>query len=328
MAERNIVIAGASGVVGRHLVAAFAGDAASGRDAASGEGWTVTVLTRRVEGSHSASVTPLAWRPGAARAGEEEALSRLTSALEGAAALVNLAGSSLDDGRLGPAHVDRMLESHVDSTATLVTAMQRCRVPPAVVVQASSSGYYGQRGEEKLEEDAEPDRSFVLAPVAAAWEAAAAPAAARSRLCVVRLGVVLARDAPAWQKLLLPIRLGVGGRFGSGRQWFPWVHVDDVVRAVRYLIEHEDCEGTFNLVAPEAVRQADLGRAAAARLRRPFWFPAPAWALRLALGRLADGALLQSARMLPARLQDCGFEFERGTLEGALDELLPARRGS
>lgn len=321
MAERSIVIAGASGVVGRHLVAALGqGDASQG-------GPSVTVLTRRLEGGHADWVTPVLWRPDAARAGDEEALSRLTSALEGAAALVNLAGSPLDEGRLGPAHVDRMVESRVDSTTTLVTALQRCRQAPAVLIQASSSGYYGQRGEEALDEDAGAGRGFVLAPVAEAWEAAAAPAAARTRLCVMRMGVVLARDAPAWRKLLLPIRLGAGGRFGSGRQWFPWIHVDDLVGAVRFLIEHDGCDGTFNAVAPEAVRQAELGRAAARRLRRPFWLPAPAWALRLALGRLADGALLQSARMRPTHLQACGFTFRRGTLQAALDELLPRRRG-
>ncbi len=314
MPERSIVIAGASGVIGRHLVSGLGG------------AYRVTVLTRHVEGSHPAGVARLAWHPDAARAGRQEDLSRLTSALEGAAALVNLAGSPLDEGRLGPAHVDRMLESRVDGTTTLVTAVQRCRLPPEAFIQASSSGYYGQRGEALLEEDAARDRSFVLAPVAEAWEAAAAPAAARSRLCVLRMGVVLARDAAAWQKLLLPVRLGLGGRLGSGRQWFPWIHIDDLVATVRYLIEHDDCEGTFNAVTPEQVRQAELGRAAARRLRRPFWLHVPAWALRLALGRLADGALLQSARMVPAHLQACGFVFERGSLEAALDELLPRRR--
>jgi len=314
MPERTIVLAGASGVIGRHLVAALSG------------AYALTVLTRRVEGAYPPGVTPLAWRSDAARAGDEEALSRLTSALEGAEALVNLAGSPLDDGRLGRAHVDRMIESRVDSTTTLVTAMQRCRVPPRTLVQPSPSGYYGQRGDEVLDEDAGPGSDFVLAPVARAWEAAAKPAAARSRLCVVRMGVVLARDAPAWRKLMLPVRLGFAGRFGSGRQWFAWVHVDDLVGAVRFLIEHDDCDGAFNVVAPEAVRQADFSRTAARRLRRPFWFPAPAWALRLLLGRLADGTLLQSARMTPARLQECGFAFERGTLDAALDELLPGKR--
>jgi uncharacterized protein len=314
MAAPAIVIAGASGVIGRHLSAAFRDD------------YRVTVLTRRVEGVHPDWVTPLAWRPDAARAGDEEALSRLTSALEGAAALVNLAGTSIDDGRLGPAHVDRLLESRVDSTTTLVTAMQRCRVAPGVVIQASGTGYYGQRGDEPLTEDAGPGSGFVLTPVLQAWEAAAAPAAARSRLCVLRIGVVLARDAPAWQKLLMPTRLGLGGRLGRGTQWYAWIHAHDLSRAIRFLVENDDCHGTFNAVAPEAVQQARLGRAAARRLRRPFWFPVPAWALRLLLGRLADGALLQSARVEPAHLLQCGFRFERGSLEDALDELLPPRR--
>ncbi|MEJ2291139.1 MAG: DUF1731 domain-containing protein, partial [Deinococcales bacterium] len=176
---------------------------------------------------------------------------------------------------------------------------------------------------------ADPDEAFVLGPVATASEAAAAPAAARVRLCVLRLGVVLADDAQAWQRLLMPIRLGVGGRLGSGEQWLPWIDADDLARAFLFVIEQGDCDGVFNAVAPEPVRQRDLGRSAARRLRRPFWFPAPAWLLRLVLGRLADGALLQSARVVPKRLTACGFEFEHGTVRAALDELLPKReRGS
>ncbi len=313
MARPRIVIAGASGVVGRHLVAAAL------------ERFDVTVLTRRVDGTEPPGASPSVWRPDAARQGDEEALSRLTSTLEGATALVNLAGSSIAAGRLGPAHLHRLLTSHVDSATTLVTALQRCRRPPEVMVQASATGYYGQRGDDVLDEDAGPGEDFVLTPVATATEAAAAPAAARARLCVLRTGVVLATDAPAWQRLLLPIRLGFGGPLGPGTQWFPWIDADDLARAYLYAIEAPACDGTYNAVAPEPVRLRDLGRAAARRLRRPFWFPAPAWALRIVLGRLADGALLQSARVVPSRLLADGFAFRWGTLERALDKVLPSR---
>lgn len=316
MARPRIVIAGASGVVGRHLVAA------------ARERFDVTVLTRQVTGSEPSGASLVSWQPDAARKGDEEALSRLTSTLEGATALVNLAGSSIAAGRLRPAHVHRLLTSRVDSATTLVTALQRCRRPPDVMVQASVTGYYGQRGDDELDEQAGPDEGFLLTPVACATEAAAAPAAARSRLCVLRTGVVLAKDAPAWQRLLMPIRLGFGGPLGPGTQWFPWIDADDLARAYLYVIEEPSCDGAYNAVAPEAVRQRDLGRAAAHRLRRPFWFPAPAWILRLVLGRLADGALLQSARVVPARLSAQGFTFRWGTLEHALDKLLPSRGGA
>lgn len=311
MPRPRIVIAGASGVIGRHLAAA------------ASERYDVVALTRRVTGPYPSWLTPVTWRPDAARAGDEEMLSRLTSALESAVALVNLAGAPIADGRLGRAHLGRVLESRVDATTTLVTATQRCRLPPAVMVQGSAVGIYGQRGDTVLEEDAEAGEGFVLAPVVEAWEAAAVPVTARVRLCVLRTGVVLAEDAPAWQQLLLPLRLGVGGRLGSGKQWLAWIDADDLAAAILYLIEHEECQGTFNGVAPEPARQRDLGRAAARRLRRPFWLPAPAWALRLGLGRLADVAVLQSARAVPSRLLACGFEFRRGTLDAALEFLLP-----
>lgn len=313
MSRPRLIIAGASGVVGRHLAAL------------ASERYDVTVLTRRTDGPFPRDVTPVAWRPDAVRAGDQEALSRLTSVLDGAAALVNLAGASISDGRLGRAHVDRLIASRVDSTTTLVTAMRRCRRPPAVLVQGSATGIYGQKGDDLVDETAAVDESFVLAPVARAWEAAAAPANAVTRTCVLRIGVVLAPDAPAWQQLLLPVRLGVGGRFGSGEQWWSWIDADDLARAALHLIDDDSCHGVFNAVAPEPVRQEALGRAMARRLRRPFWFGMPAWLLRLALGRLADAALLQSARVVPTRLLESGFTFERASLDAMIDRLLPPR---
>lgn len=314
MSRPRIVIAGASGVVGRHLVSAAL------------DRYDVTVLTRQLVGPYRDGVTAAAWRPDAARNGDEESLSRLTSNLEGAAALVNLAGSSIADGRLGKAHLGRLLSSHVDSATTLVTALQRCRRPPGVMVQASATGYYGQRGDEVLDEQAGPGEPFVLTPVASASEAAAAPAAARVRLCTLRTGVVLATDAPAWRRLLTPIRLGLGGPLGPGSQWLPWIDADDLARAYLYVIDQPDCRGTFNAVAPEPVRQREFARAVAKRLKRPFGMPVPAWLLRLALGRLADGALLQSARAVPRRLLEHGFAFEHGNLAAVLAKLLPPKR--
>lgn len=315
MDRPHLVLAGGSGLVGHHLIAAV-------RDH-----YDVTILTRHPDGRDAAGVHTLGWRPDAARAGDEGQLSKLTSALEGAAAVVNLAGTSIRAGRLGPRHLGRVLSSRVDSTTTLVTALGRCRRPPGALIQASAVGIYGQRGDALLPDDAPPGERFVLAGVGEAWEAAVTPATARTRVCIARFGVVFGPDALAWRLLVLPVRLGLGGPLGSGRQWFSWIDADDLARALRFLIEDREAEGTFNLVAPDPVRQRDLTRMIGRRLRRPTFLRVPAFALRLALGRLADAALLQSARAVPRRLLERGFAFEVPDIATGVRAWLPAGPG-
>jgi uncharacterized protein len=162
----------------------------------------------------------------------------------------------------------------------------------------------------------------VMSLVGCAWEASAEPARGFARVLIGRMGVVLAPEAPAWRRLLLPIRLFVGGPLGSGRQWFPWIEAGDLARAIIFLIESPEAEGVHNLVA-EPVRQVELARAAARRLRRPALVPVPAFVLRIVVGRLADTLLLSSKRVVPRRLRGAGFTFEAGTLEEALPTLLP-----
>ena len=205
----TLVIAGASGVVGTHLV-----DQARER-------YDIRILTRRSNVRMPAGVTPVVWNPTAAKEGDETALLRVGEALSGAAALVNLAGASIADGRLGEEHKRRVLESRVDSTTTLLEAHKRSPAPPSVWLQGSATGYYGDAGERELTEDAPSAADFFLADVCKAWEAAAGDANG-ARLIISRTGLVLARDAPAWQKMLLPIKLFVGGRLGDGEQWYPW----------------------------------------------------------------------------------------------------------
>lgn len=305
----TLVISGASGLVGRALVRA-----AQGR-------YDLQLLTRdpakRTAPSGAAFV---GWSPAAARTGDERALGALQETLEGTHAVVNLAGASIADGRLDRAHQQRVLGSRVDSAQTLLAAARRCSAPPKVWFQASATGLYGDRGDAELSERA-PSGEGVLPDICRRWEAAPEDAGG-ARLIVGRIGVVFAREAPAWQKLLLPVKLFVGGPLGSGQQWLSWIHVEDLANAILFLIEREGSSGPYNLTAPGSVRQLELTRAAAERLARPAALPAPAPLLRLALGGVADALLLASAKVRPARLLEEGFSFRYPTLTHALDELL------
>lgn len=312
----HMVIAGASGVVGHALVAAAV------------PRWRITALTRTIDGDEPEGSEPVVWNPSAAREGDGSALADLAARLDGADALVNLAGASIDRGRFGERHRERVLRSRLDATSTLLAASEACARPPDVWLQASAVGIYGDRGDEELTEASAPADDFFLAEVCRRWEATAAPAAARSRLAIARFGMVLAPDAAAWRKLATPVRLGVGGPLGSGRQWWSWIHADDLARALLFLVDPPagagapPPAGVHNLTAPEPLRQHDFMRTVAREARRPSFVPVPAFALRIALGGLADMLLLPSARVRPARLLDAGFRFEYPTLRDAASDLL------
>ena len=305
----TLVIAGASGVVGKHLV-----DQARKR-------YDIRILTRSRDKQDTAGLTYVTWNPTAAKEDDETALIQLGEALKGAAALINLAGASIADGRLGEAHKRRVLESRVDSTTTLLAAHKRSAAPPPVWLQGSATGYYGDAGEGELTEDAPPAEDFFLADVCVAWERAAQDANG-ARLTFSRTGLVLAKDAPAWQKMLLPIKLFVGGPFGGGEQWYPWIDADDLARAMLFLVENDESRGPYNLTAPEPVRQIELAERTARRLGRPAIFPTPAPLLHLAIGEVADALLLPSAKAVPNKLQGEGFTFEHAQIESELDKLL------
>jgi uncharacterized protein len=306
-----MTVAGASGVVGRHLVSM-----------ALAEGWRVRVLTRGPTGPPGTEAHT--WDPGAAARGQGAALDAVQRAIEGADLLVNLAGSSLDDGRLGAAHKARVLGSRLDATNALVAAHRASANAPPVWIQASAVGYYGDTGEAEATEAQGPGDDF-LADVCRQWEAAAGEVNAgeeRARLSLLRIGLVLARDAPAWQKMSLPIRLGVGGPLGSGDQFWSWIDADDLARAVLFLYDRPDARGAYTLTAPEPVRQADFTRRAAILCGSPAFLPAPAFVLRLVLGELADLLLLASCKAKPDRLLEAGFEFQLPAIDLALMALI------
>ncbi len=313
-----LVVAGGTGLVGRRLVAAT-------KDA-----WDVVVLTREVRGDEPDGARAVAWTPTAARDGDEAHLTGLAALLSGADVVVNLAGASIAGGRFDDAHKRRILDSRVDATTTLAAAVQRAERPPRTFFQTSASGIHGDRGDEVLNEASPPHPDDFLADVGVAWEDAARPIGDVTRLVIGRIGIVFAPEAKAWRQMLLPIRLFVGGPLGSGRQWWPWIHAEDLIRAMLFLVGPPGAPdpdalppaGTYALTAPEPARQIDVARAAAKRLGRPAIVPAPAFALRLALGGLADHLLLSSTNLRPARLQAEGFRFRYRTIDDAAEALL------
>jgi uncharacterized protein (TIGR01777 family) len=305
--SRRVLVSGATGLVGARLTARLLrrGDA-------------VRALTRNPEAAArrlGVQVSPVAW----------DGLSVPGEALAGAAAVVHLAGEPIFAGRLTPERRRRIRSSRVEATRSLARAIgalpesQR----PRTVVCASAVGYYGDRGEERLSEESSPGRGF-LADVCRDWEAAAVAAEEHgARVARLRIGIVLAREGGALPRMALPFRFGAGGRLGDGRQWFPWIHIDDLVALILAILDDAGIRGPVNANAPEPVRNAELTRTLARVLRRPAPLRVPAFLLRLALGELA-GELLGSRRAVPARALAHGFAFAHADLEAALSrELRP-----
>ncbi len=248
-----------------------------------------------------------------------------TAALREVDAVFHLAGEPVVDGRWDTAKKDRILLSRVDSTRALVRAFadleQSAR--PRVLVCASAVGIYGSRGDELLTEDSAPAAGF-LADVCRAWEEEAARARDLGiRVVSLRIGIVLATEGGALAKMLPLFRLGVGGRLGDGKQWMPWIHIDDIVGLLRFAAANDHLSGPVNAAAPQPVQNVTFTRALGKAVRRPALLPAPAFALRIALGEAAN-VVLASQHVVPARATDAGYRFVHPTLAGALASLLPA----
>ncbi|MGC3972326.1 MAG: TIGR01777 family oxidoreductase [Pirellulales bacterium] len=244
------------------------------------------------------------------------------SALEGFDAVVHLAGESIAAGRWNEERKRRILESRTKGTSLLAGTLAKLKNPPKVLVSASAIGFYGDRGDETLDERSTPGVGF-LADVCKAWEASAEPArAAGIRTVNARIGIVLSMAGGALQKMLLPFKLGAGGKIGSGRQWMSCVALDDVVGAIHHALFTEAITGPMNIVAPTPVTNAEFTKTLGRVLVRPTIFPMPAFAARLALGEMADALLLSGQRVLPQALQLTDYRFRFPTLESALRHLL------
>ena len=294
----NVLVSGATGLIGSALIPEL-----------EAGGHRVSRLTRSPEVEDD-----VGWDPAT---GEIDA-----SRLEGHEAAVHLAGESIAEGRWTPQKKRRIMESRRQGTSLLATALARLPTPPNVMVSASAVGYYGDRGNEVLREDSRPGSDF-LAAVCREWEAAAEPARqAGIRVVHPRFGLVLSPKGGALGRTLPIFRLGGGGRIGSGRQWWSWVALDDVVGAILHALTNDSVEGPVNVGSPNPLTNAEYTRVLGKVLNRPTIFPFPAPAARLALGEVADALLLASQRMQPARLKETGYEFRYPELEGALGHLL------
>ncbi len=239
--------------------------------------------------------------------------------VEGFDAVVHLAGAGIGDRRWSNERKRLILDSRVSATELLSQRLASAESKPRVLISASAIGYYGDRPNPVSEKDGPADPPDFLSTVCAAWEAATAAAeSAGIRTVHVRTGIVLAGSGGALGKLLLPFRLGLGGRLGSGKTWWSWISIDDHIRALRHLIE-TPVSGAVNLTAPNPATNADVTRALGRVMRRPTLFPVPRFALEILLGKqLAAALLFTSARILPRKLQESGFEFNHGDLETAL----------
>jgi uncharacterized protein len=313
----RVLMTGATGLVGTALTQALVRD-----------GHTVCRMVRRETVSRKTDspaqaagprVIDVPWDP--------EASGGLTFAdsqgeIGGADAVVNLAGASIAGTRWTQQGKMVLRSSRVRTTGSLVSALGRLKTVPKVLVSASAIGYYGSRGDEVLTEESKPGDDF-LAKVAVDWEAEAKKAEALGmRVVLARFGIILAKHGGALPQMMRPFTFFVGGKMGSGRQWMSWVTLDDVIGVIRYALDNPSVSGVLNVVAPQPVCNAEFTRALARAMHRPAVFPAPAFALRLALGReMADSLLLASQRVEPARLAAAGYTFRHSGLPTALAAL-------
>jgi uncharacterized protein len=295
----KIVISGSTGMIGSALCAHF-----------SGQGHDIVRLVRSAPEPGSIDIS---WHP---TSGEIDAVG-----LEGTDAVVNLSGENLAS-RWTPEKKARVRDSRITTTRVLCEALGNMARPPRVLISASATGYYGDKGNEVVTEDSSPGSGF-LADLCREWEAATRPASDNgTRVVNIRLGVVISLSGGMLDKLLPIFQKGLGGRLGSGRQYMPWVTLDDLVMAVDHIISNDHLSGPVNVVSPNPVTNAEFTTALARVVSRPAPFAVPAFALRLAYGEMADETLLSSCRVLPMKLVSSGFEFRYSAIEDALRHAL------
>jgi hypothetical protein len=297
LANSHFLVSGASGLLGTAL-----------RQALAARYQPVMQLVRRPP----EVANQLQWNPAA------DPPVSYPQAIEGLTGVIHLAGVSVAAHRWTADYKREMAASRIDSTRALATTLARLQRPPQVLVVASATGFYGNRGAEMLDETSAPGAGF-LAGLCREWEAAAQPAAeAGIRVVHLRFGVVLGPGPGALARMAPLFRLGLGGRLGNGRQWMSWISLADAVAAILFVLRSPALEGPVNLTAPNPVTNTQFTCALAHAVHRPAVLPAPAFALRLALGPMADEALLSSARVFPSKLITAGFRFEHPTVPLAL----------
>lgn len=301
----RILVSGSTGFLGTALL-----------EALQGQRHAIARLVRPgtpQKNAAGAGAQDIAWDPVAGQFG--------AAAAEGADALIHLAGASIADGRWNASRKQLLRTSRIDATRQLIAALAKMQRPPRVIVAASAIGYYGNRGDETLTEASAPGNDF-LAELCREWEAETARGASfGARVVSLRFGIILAAHGGALSRMALPFKLGAGGRLGDGRQWMSWVTLAEVIGIVQFALANSSLSGPVNAVAPNPVRNSEFTSVLAKTLHRPAIFPAPAFALRLALGEMADSLLLVSQKVDPSKLTESGYRFQQPVLAGALAEI-------
>lgn len=300
----QILITGGTGLIGKPLCAALVADGhrviVLTRNPAKVNGLPPTVQLERWDGQSSTGWGHL---------------------MEETDAVINLAGEGIADQRWSAERKQSILQSRVLAGKALTSAIQQAARKPQVLLQASAVGYYGVHRDEIITEEAPPGNDF-LAKVCFEWEGSTASVGKLGiRRPILRTGVVLSNAGGAFPKIMLPFRLFAGGSLGSGKQWLPWIHIEDQVRAIQFLLAHDTATGPFNLAAPYPVTNQEFSQLIGKVMRRPAFMPAPAFALRAVLGEMAT-MVLDGQRVIPQRLQELGFTFRFSMAQAALEDLL------
>ena len=301
--KTRILVTGATGLIGRHLCQSLLD-----------EGHTVIGLSRTPENARGVPVAEM--RRWDAMSGPPD-----DDVLAGVDAVIHLAGEPIAARRWSDEQKRRIRDSRVISTRHLVSGMRAMRTKPAVFISGSAVGFYGDRGDEPLDEQSPPGHGF-MPKVCIEWEREAEPAEdAGLRVVRVRTGVVLSREGGALEKMMLPFKLGLGGKLGSGRQWLPWIHIADIVGIFRYALATAAIKGPINGTAPAPVTNAEFTRELAGALHRPAFVPVPEFGLRAAMGEMA-AVMLSSQRVLPNAVLAAGYRFRFERLGAALADLI------
>jgi uncharacterized protein (TIGR01777 family) len=303
----KIVIAGGTGFLGRPLVAALLS-----------AGNEVVILSRSFRAHAPAGARVVSWDP-------QRGGGPWTTEVDGAGAVINLAGEPIAERRWTAARKRRIEDSRVEATRRLAEAIGEAAAPPPVFVSGSGVGFYGPCGSEVVTEETGAGNDF-LAGVCRRWEAqAVAASSTRTRVVCIRTGLVLAGDGGALPRMLPPFRFGVGGRIGNGRQYWPWIHRQDWINLVRHVLQSPVAVGALNATGPEPVTNREFVAQLGRTLGRPAVVPAPAFALKILLGEMAGALLLSGQRAIPARATELGFQFAYPTVAQALDAALHHR---
>lgn len=298
--EVKVVIAGGTGFVGKALVKELVDN-----------GHTAVILTRKSQNfPDNPQIHYVEWLNG-----------KMDKNIEGAEVIINLAGESINSGRWTEERKSRILSSRIDSTNEIISIITKMEVKPKTLVNASAIGYYGTSASGEFNEDSPLAGTDFLATTVAKWEETALDAEKLGiRTVFCRFGIILSKHGGALPRMTFPYRLFAGGTVGSGNQWTSWIHLEDVVKALLFVMKQKQLEGPINFTAPNPVTMKEFGRTLGRRIHRPHWLPVPAFALKMILGEMSS-LVLEGQKVLPKRLLDNNFSFNYPTLENALKNI-------